>query len=166
MTETRRRVTVERVTLETTKKFDDVLAGIYEGISRPDLKAAVKTWNEAETYEEFQAAVAKTSGPAGLTQFLRLDQDAALGKLPDTPQRRQVRLIVGNAFTMTQMTRYVPDAGSYAPTTILIWEDGDTVRVAYDLEASLVAPYGDERVSKVARELDEEVLTLLRNAVS
>jgi hypothetical protein len=64
---------------------------------------------------------------------------------------------------MGQMTRHVADAGSYAPVTILIQElpDGRT-RVAYDSVCSAIAPYHDAAASQVARRLDAEVLTLLR----
>jgi len=64
---------------------------------------------------------------------------------------------------MGEMTRHIADAGSYAPVTILIQElpDGGS-RVAYDSVASAIAPYHDAAASKVARRLDAEVLTLLR----
>ena len=56
-------------------------------------------------------------------RFLQLDLDAALTLDPqaqDWAGRRLVRLIAGNPVTMGQMTRHAPDAGSYAPVTILI----------------------------------------------
>jgi hypothetical protein len=60
----------------------------------------------------------------------------------DWAGRRLVRLIAGNPVTMGQMTRHVPDAGSYEQVTILIQQkpDGGT-RVAYDSVASAIAPY-------------------------
>jgi hypothetical protein len=64
---------------------------------------------------------------------------------------------------MGEMTRHLPDAGSYAPVTILVQEmpDGGT-RVAYDCVASAIARYGDAAASEVAERLDAEVLGLLR----
>jgi hypothetical protein len=65
---------------------------------------------------------------------------------------------------MGEMTRHVPDAGSYAPITIRLIEemrDGET-RVAYDSIASAIARYGGAAASQVAEQLDTEVLTLLR----
>ena len=72
-----------------------------------------------------------------------------------------VRLIAGNSVTMEQMTRHVPDAGSYAPVTILHHAPGGT-RVADDSVASALAPHHDAAASQVARRLDTEVLGLLR----
>jgi hypothetical protein len=57
------------------------------------------------------------------------------------------------------MTRHLPDAGSYAPVTILIEElPGGGTRVAYDTVSSAIAPYGDAAASQVAERLDAEVL--------
>jgi uncharacterized protein (DUF302 family) len=65
------------------------------------------------------------------------------------------------------MTRHVPEAGSYAPVTILIQElpDGRT-RVAYDAVVSAIAAYHDAAAPKVAERLDTEVLQLLRQVTA
>jgi hypothetical protein len=101
-------------------------------------------------------------------RFLQLDLDNALSIDPEAKDwtgRRLVRLIAGNPVTMGQMTRHVPDAGSYAPVTILIEEtpEGGT-RVAYDSVTSAIAPYDNAAASEVAERLDAEVLGLLREA--
>jgi uncharacterized protein (DUF302 family) len=71
--------------------------------------------------------------------------------------------IAGNPVTMGEMTRSLPDAGSYAPITLLVQEmpDGGT-RVAYDSVTSALARYQDADASEVAERLDAEVLGLLR----
>jgi hypothetical protein len=66
---------------------------------------------------------------------------------------------------MGQMTRHVPDAGSYAPVTLLIQElPGGRSRIASDTVTSAIARYNDAAASQVAEQLDAEVLTLLRQA--
>ena len=45
---------------------------------------------------------------------------------------------------MKEMARYAPDAGSYAPVTILVDQRSDGVHLSYDRMASLLAPYGSE----------------------
>ena len=61
------------------------------------------------------------------------------------------------------MTRHVPDAGSYAPVTILIEElPGGGTRLAYDSVVSELAIYDDPAATQVAEKLDAEVLGLLR----
>jgi hypothetical protein len=78
--------------------------------------------------------------------------------------RRELRIIAGNPVTMSKMTATVPDAGSYAPVTILVAECPEGVTLSYDRVASAIAPYAGEEASAVAGKLDEAVLTLLRNA--
>jgi hypothetical protein len=64
------------------------------------------------------------------------------------------------------MAEHVPDAGSYAPVTILIDERPDGVHLSYDLMASFLASYGNLAALEVARGLDEKVAALLQAAAS
>ena len=59
------------------------------------------------------------------------------------------------------MVQHVPDAGSYAPVTILIDERSDGVHLSYDRMTSFLAPYNNSEALKVARDLDEKVEALL-----
>ncbi len=61
-------------------------------------------------------------GSADLMEFLRLDLGAAIKKDPAAKSFRIVRIIAGNPLIMKQMVERVPDAGSYAPVTILVYE--------------------------------------------
>ncbi len=62
---------------------------------------------------------------------------------------------------MREMVKHVPDAGSYAPVTILIDERPDGVHLSYDRMASFLATYKNEEALKVAEELDAKVEGLL-----
>jgi len=159
-------VVVHRHVLTSSRPFSSVLDGIFGGISQPDIGQLFGELAASASYEEFTSLVQQAQGSAGLMRFLQLDLDSAFAHDPQaTGQagRHLVRLIAGNPVTMGQMTRHVPDAGSYAPVTILIQEtpDGGT-RVAYDSVASAISRYGDAAASEVAERLDDEVLGLLR----
>ena len=67
---------------------------------------------------------------------------------------------------MKQMVEQVPDAGSYAPVTLLIDERSDGVHLSYDRMTSLLAPYGNTEALKVARDLDAKVEALLTAAAA
>ena len=67
---------------------------------------------------------------------------------------------------MRQMVQHVPDAGSYAPVTILIDERSDGVHLSYDRMVSFLAPYGNAEALRVAKELDAKVEALLTSAVT
>jgi hypothetical protein len=56
----------------------------------------------------------------GLMEFMRLDHGAVLAKAGVDGNLKSVRLIMGNPLIIQSMTRLVPDAGSYAPVTVLI----------------------------------------------
>ena len=158
-------VAVRRHIFTSERPFQVVLDGIFGGVSQPDIGALFAKLAASTSSEEFSALVRQAQGCAGLMRFLHLDLDTVLALDPQAHQagRRLVRLIAGNPVTMGQMTRHVPDAGSYAPVTILIQElpDGGT-RVAYDSVTSEIAPYRDAAASEVAERLDGEVLGLLR----
>jgi len=160
-------VAVRRHIFTSERPFPDVLDGIFGGISQPDIGALFAKLAVSTSYEEFSSLVRQAQGSAGLMRFLQLDLDNALALDPQAHQngRRLVRLIAGNPVTMGQMTRHLPDAGSYAPVTILIEElPGGGTRVAYDTVTSAIAPYGDVAASQVAGQLDTEVLGLLHQA--
>ena len=62
---------------------------------------------------------------------------------------------------MKEMAKHVPDAGSYAPVTVLVDERSDGVHISYDRMASLLAPYRSSEALAVARDLDDKVEALL-----
>jgi len=63
---------------------------------------------------------------------------------------------------MKEMTKHVPDAGAYAPVTILVDERPDGVHLSYDKMASILSPYGNSDALTVARDLDSKIQNLLR----
>jgi len=64
------------------------------------------------------------------------------------------------------MAKRVPDAGSYAPVTVLVDERADGVHISYDRMASLLAPYGVLDALSIARDLDVRVENMLRQAAA
>jgi uncharacterized protein (DUF302 family) len=81
-----------------------------------------------------------------------------------TPQIK--RLVIGNPLIMKEMVKHVPDAGSYAPVTVLIDERPDGVHLSYDKMESYLLPYGSAEALAVARNLDAKITTLLRESAS
>jgi Domain of unknown function DUF302 len=79
---------------------------------------------------------------------------------------RMIRFVIGNPLIMREMAKHVPDAGSYAPVTVLVDERADGVHLSYDRMASLLAPYKNAAALKVARDLDAKVEALLASAAA
>ena len=65
-----------------------------------------------------------------------------------------MRFLIGNPLIMKEMVKHVPDAGSYAPITILVDERSDGVYVSYDRMESFRRPYGNQDAFAAARNLD------------
>jgi len=96
--------------------------------------------------------------------FMELDHGAILRKESELDTPKIVRFLIGNPLVMKEMAKHVPDAGSYAPVTILVDERPDGVHLTYDTMASLLAPYGNADALAVARELDLKIENLLRES--
>jgi uncharacterized protein (DUF302 family) len=98
--------------------------------------------------------------------FMELDQGAVIRKETGMDTPKIVRLIIGNPLIMKEMAKHVPDAGSYAPVTVLVDERAGGVHLSYDRMASLLGPYRNPDALEVARSLDTKVEDLLRQAAT
>jgi uncharacterized protein (DUF302 family) len=160
------KITVERVTFVSKRSFEEVLGLLDKGIGRPNFGELRRRMDEAPTFEEYSSIIRGAVGSADLMEFMRLDLGAALGKDPSVGAYKIVRIIAGNPLIMKQMVEFVPDAGSYAPVTMLVYEREDGVHVSYDRMESYLALSKDERALKVARELDDKVIRLVKDATA
>jgi uncharacterized protein (DUF302 family) len=159
-----KKIAVERVTFVSNRPFEEVLARLNEGIGRPNFGEFSRRMNAAATFEEYGSIIHGVVGGADLMEFMRLDLGAALRKDPAVAAYKIVRIIAGNPLIMKQMVEHVPDAGSYAPVTILVYERKDGVHVSYDTMVSHLAGYGNEKALQVAKDLDAKVLKLMRES--
>jgi uncharacterized protein (DUF302 family) len=159
-----RKFTVEKFSVISARTFEDVLAGLDKGIGRPNTNGLRKQMGAAGSFSEFQKIISSTVGSAGLMEFLRLDLGAPMRLDPEARAYKIVRIIAGNPLIMKQMVEHVPEAGSYAPITILVYESYDGIHVSYDTMASLLAPYENHTALDVAKQLDAKVTKLIVEA--
>jgi len=156
---------IERLCFNSKKPFEDVLAGLYSGISRPNIDQLRQRLIGVHDLADFADAVNAAVGTVGLLEFLNLDLGAALRLGPLRHPYRMIRIIAGNPMIMRSMTQSVPAAGSYTPLTILVYQfDGD-VFVCYDSLASLLAVYDSTEAWQIAKDLDKKVIGLIERAV-
>jgi hypothetical protein len=154
----------QRVTLTTSRRFADVVAHIERALGHPNVGELFQKIEAAQTPDEVNRVVAAAAGPLQLMEFMRLDLGLMLRKDGPPIGRNALRFIVGNPVIMREMVRGTPDAGSYAPVTVLIDEREGGVQISYDRVASLLAPYGDPHGLQVARDLDAKIEGLLHEA--
>jgi uncharacterized protein (DUF302 family) len=163
---TTKRIEVQRFTVISSKSFQDVLAKLDAAIGHPNMATFRTDMTSAKTFAPLEAAVQKVIGSAGLMEFARFDLGEVLrGKIGERAPK-SMRLVIGNPLIMAQMVEHVPDAGSYAPVTILVDERPDGVHLTYDTMASFLSSYGSAKASKVAEDLDAKVETLLTAAAA
>jgi uncharacterized protein (DUF302 family) len=161
-----RKVEMERFTVISARPFDEIVAAIKASIGNPNMAEFVKSTQEAKSATDLEVAIQPVLGRTGLMLFVEFDQGMILRKGADRDGSRIIRLVVGNPLIMKEMAKHVPDAGSYAPVTVLVDERADGVHLSYDRMASLLAPYGNNEALKVARDLDAKVEDLLRQAAA
>ena len=161
-----RKIEIERFSLTSPKPFDQVVAAVNAGIGHPDMAEFFRSAREASSFAELKSAVEKGLSKTGLMLFMQLDQGAVLQKETGQETPRIIRLLIGNPLIMKEMAKHGPDAGSYAPVTVLVDERTDGVHLSYDRMSSLLAPYGNPDALQVAQDLDKKVEDLLKQAAA
>jgi uncharacterized protein (DUF302 family) len=161
-----RQIEIERFSLTTSKQFDKVIAGVNAAVGHPDMAEFGRSTHEARSFADLRSAVEKGLSEVGLMLFMQLDHGAVVRKETGRETPKMIRFVIGNPLIMKEMVKHVPDAGSYAPVTVLVDERADGVHLSYDRMASLLAPYGNRDALEVARDLDRRVEDLLRQAAA
>jgi uncharacterized protein (DUF302 family) len=161
-----RKIEVERFTLSSSKPFDEVVAALNSAVGHPDMAEFWKSTHRAQSDAELQNTIEEGLGPTGLMLFAEFDHGAVVRKGTGRATPRMIRFVIGNPLIMREMAKHVPDAGSYAPVTVLVDERADGVHLSYDRMASFLAPYKNAAALKVARDLDAKVEALLTSAIA
>src|SRR6201993_1862382 len=161
-----RKVEIERFSLVSSKPFDQVVAAVNAAVGHPDMAEFARSTHEARSFAELKSAVEKGLSKTGLMLFMQLDHGAVLRKESGSDKPKIIRFIIGNPLIMKEMAKHVPDAGSYAPVTVLVDERPDGGHLSYDRMSSLLAPYGSPDALQVAQDLDNKVEDLLKQAVA
>src|SRR5262245_56928893 len=160
------RIGVERFSLTCSKPFDTVVAALKSAVGQPDMVEFFKTTRAANSFADLERIVQRGLGRTGFMLFAEFDLGAVLRRESGSATPKSMRFLVGNPRIMKEMVKHVPDAGSYAPVTVLIDERPDGVHVSYDRMESYLLPYGSAEALDVARNLDARITTLLRECAS
>jgi uncharacterized protein (DUF302 family) len=161
-----RKVEMEWFTVISARPFDEVVAVIKTSIGNPNVDEFWKSTQEAKSAAELDTAIQGVLGRSGLMLFVEFDHGMIVRKGTERHTSRIIRLVIGNPLIMKEMVKHVPDAGSYAPVTVLVDERAGGVHLSYDRMASLLASYENSDALRVARDLDAKVEDLLQQAVA
>jgi len=157
-------ITVQRLSLVSSKPFTEVVAAIEAAVGHPDMREFGKNITAANSWQELEQVVQGAIGASGFMEFTRFNHGQIIEKERGADAPKILRFVVGNPLIMKQMAERVPDAGSYAPVTILVDERTDGVHLTYDSMVSFLASYGNLAALEVARSLDAKVEAMLRAA--
>lgn len=160
------KVEVERFSLTSAKPFDAIVAALKSAVGQPDIVEFFKQTKATNSFADFTRVVRSGLGRTDLMLFAEFDLGDVLRRETGSSSPKIMRLVVGNPLIMKEMVKHVPDAGSYAPVTVLIDERPDGVHVSYDKMESYLQPYGSAEALAVARALDAKITTLLNECVS
>ena len=155
------KVEVERFSLTCSKPFHRVVATLKSAVGQPDMVEYFKATRAATSFPDLERIIQSGLGRAGLILFAEFDLGAILRSETGAATPESMRFLIGNPLIMKEMVKHVPDAGSYAPVTILVDERPDGIHVCYDKMESFLRPYGNPDALAVARSLDTKITTLL-----
>jgi uncharacterized protein (DUF302 family) len=161
-----RKIEVERFSLITSKPFEQVIAAVRAAIGHPDMAEFGRSTSGARSFAELKGAVEQGLSTAGLMLFMELDHGAILRKETGRESPKMIRFIVGNPLIMKEMVKHVPEAGSYAPVTVLVDQRADGVHLSYDRMMSFLATYGNAQALAVAKDLDSKIEKVLRDSAA
>ena len=161
-----RKFEVQRFSVTSRKSLQDVLAKFDDAVGHPNIEELWRRMTAAKTTSEMEKVVQSALGPSGFMEFARFDHGGVVQKGNPRGAPGVFRLVIGNPLIMREMVKHVPDAGSYAPVTILIDERPDGVHLSYDRMASFLASYENAEALSVARDLDAKVEALLSAAAA
>ena len=160
------KVEVERFSLTSSKPFDVVVAAFKSAVGQPDIVEFFKETRATNSFPDLERVVRSGLGRTDLMLFAEFDLGDILRRESGSRTPKIMRFVVGNPLIMKEMVRHVPEAGSYAPVTVLIDERTDGVHVSYDKMESYLLHYGSSEALTVARALDAKITTLLRECAS
>ena len=115
-------IEVQRFSLTTSRSFEAVVASLKAGVGQLDLAAFANASKSQGTFAELEQVINRNMGKTGLMLFLEFDHGAVVRKETGLEKPKIVRLVIGNPIVMKEMAKHVPDAGSYAPITVLVDE--------------------------------------------
>lgn len=147
-------ITIEHVTIPSTKFFDAVRQALEDAV--PPLDHGYAVLVQAGRAEEARSQLARA---APLSIFGQRDHGALL-RIAGL-ERKAIQYDIGNPLTASRMTRHVLSAALYAPIRVLLREGADGVAFEYDRPATAFGQFHDAAVDAVARDLDAQLRATL-----
>jgi len=122
-----RNIEIERFSISTLKPFDEVVTVLEAAIGHPNMAEFWRSTERTSSVAELESTIQGALGKADLMLFVKCDHGSIVRKGTGRDTPRILRFVIGNPLIMKEMAKHVPDAGSYAPVTVLVDERADGV---------------------------------------
>ncbi len=153
---------VEHVRIESRKSFAEVRASLER---LPKYDDEIRNMLRNGEIAEVKQGLQRIWGEAGLAIFgvaTHGDWLAILGE-----KRNALQYAIGNVLVSTEMTKHQLAAGLYAPLRIMLYEnEAGIATLEYDRPSDLFGQFDDERVTRVAHHLDQQIYNALISAAT
>ena len=163
-----------RITLKSSKKFDDVNARLYGSIGEPShvawpvIAKSIKGYSE-KNRAEFITTINFALGPHGFMIFQEFNHGAWMPLFGVGNGLKCKRIILGNPLIAITMLKHDLTAGLAVPVELLLLENEDktSTSVVYQLPSALVAGINrDSDLLSAAKNLDEKLEALVQYIAS
>src|ERR1700722_2814348 len=135
-----KQISVERFSITSAKPFSDVVKGLEASVGHPNMNTFMNDVAAAKSVKDLEKVVNTVTGATGLMQFMKFALGEIVRKERGDAAPHSLRYLIGNPLIMKQMLERSPDAGSYAPVTVLVDERPEGVRLSYDRMVSFLVP--------------------------
>jgi hypothetical protein len=157
-TYTSQTISVEHVKISSERSFAEVRRRLEHTLPKLDVSIA----DALRSGDQKGAKEFDESGPK-LSIFEQRDHGSLLQIFGG--RRNALQYEIGNPLTSSKMNRYKLSAVLYAPLRVVLFEDERGKAVfEYDKPSSFFGQFDDKRVTKVGRDLDDELEAALRAA--
>ncbi len=153
-------VQIEHIRIDSKKSFEQVKAALEKLPKFDDeIRRHLQNGKVGSVKQELEGI----QGDAGLTIFSVATHGDWLAILGE--RRNALQYNIGNVLISTQMTKHQLAAGLYAPLRIILYENSTgTATFEYDRPSDLFGQFDDEKVTSVARHLDQQIYESLVTA--
>ncbi|OSJ18127.1 hypothetical protein BST63_06670 [Bradyrhizobium canariense] len=155
-------ISVEHIRIDSIKSYAETRAALER---LPHFDDRTRTLMQYGDIAKVRSALGEIQGDAGLVVFSVATHGDWLQII--SGKRNVVQYVIGNVLVSTQMTQHELAAALYAPLRIVVYEnESGAATIEYDRPSTLFGQFGNERVTAVARDLDEKIQDILIRAAT
>jgi hypothetical protein len=150
-------IQVEHIRIDSAKSYADAKTALDK---LPKFDDRIRVLLQRGEVAKVRNELERIQGAAGLIIFSMATHGDWIQIVGE--RRNALQYVIGNVLVATQMTQYQLPAGLYAPLRVMLYEnEAGTATFEYDRPSDLFGQFGDDRVTSVAKRLDQQIYDAL-----